>query len=138
MTKQQIKNLLCFNYILITNYNSTIDYFVDKFNQCIFNINDINIESKITESNQFRIKISNLDKKQEQLLNYILSTDFTFKDSIIKFKTHIGDLNKIHNYQITGIHKVLLNRADFDIKEDKIVQRLIKINLLKTKKFNYI
>ena len=39
MTKQQIKNLLCFNYILITNYNSTIDYVVDNFNQCIFNIN---------------------------------------------------------------------------------------------------
>ena len=132
MTYNQYYNILSFTYLFLTTnsqYHSP-DYYLEKAE--IF-LGDIEIDN-VTLNEDYIKQWRSDDKRVHSILNYLKRIRYNVTgDNIIKFYTReIGNIDKIPNNQMKGLHPLLYDMIDEHLKdEEELIVKLKRRTVFK-------
>jgi hypothetical protein len=132
MTYNQYYNILSFTYLFLTTnsqYHSP-DYYLEKAE--IF-LGDIEIDN-VTLNKEYINQWKNDDKRVHSILNYLKSIQYNVcGKNIIEFYTkEIGNIDKIPDIQMKGLHPLLYEMLDEHLKdEDELILKLKRKTILR-------
>jgi hypothetical protein len=132
MTYNQYYNILSFTYLFLTTnsqYHSP-DYYLEKAE--IF-LGDIEIDN-VTLNKEYINQWKNDDKRVHSILNYLRRIRYNVSGkNIIEFYTkEIGNIDKIPDIQMKGLHPLLYEMLDEHLKdEDELILKLKRKTILR-------